>query len=62
VLGPGKLQADLGLKDQALILDLDLLGRDRSLKLLRGMHGEVLRWRWGGVPDGDGPSRGSETW
>jgi hypothetical protein len=45
LLGHGQLQADLGLKDEALVLDLDWLGSDRSLKLLRGTHGEVLLWR-----------------
>ena len=28
-------------------MDLDCLGGDRSLKLLRGTHGDVLRWRGG---------------
>src|SRR5438105_1781726 len=35
------------LKDQALVLDLDLFVSDRSLKLLRGTHGDVLLWRGG---------------
>jgi WD40 repeat protein len=30
-----------------LVLDLDGLGGDRSLKLLRGAHGNGLRWRGG---------------
>ena len=47
LLGHGQFQAELGLKDQALVLDLDWLGGDRSLKLLRGTHGDVLRWRGG---------------
>lgn len=47
VLGHGQFQTDLGLKDQATPLDLDLLGSDRSLKLLRGTHGDVLLWRGG---------------
>jgi hypothetical protein len=37
----------LGLKDQAPVLDLDCLGGDRSLEILRGTHGDVLRWRGG---------------
>jgi hypothetical protein len=45
LLGHGQFQADLGLKDQAPVLDLDLLGGDRSLKLLRDTHGDVLRRR-----------------
>jgi hypothetical protein len=47
LVGHGQFQADLGLKDQALVLDLDSLGSDRSLKSLRGTHGEVLLWRGG---------------
>jgi hypothetical protein len=47
VRGHGQFQAELGLKHQALILDLDCLGGDRSLKLLRGTHGDGLRWRGG---------------
>jgi hypothetical protein len=47
VRGQGKFQADLSLKDQPLILDLDCLGGDRSLKLLRGRHSDALRWRGG---------------
>ena len=37
----------MGLKDQTSVLDLDCLGGDRSLKLLRGMQGDGLRWRGG---------------
>jgi hypothetical protein len=47
VRGHGQFQAELGMKDQALILDLDCLGGDRSLKPVRGTHGDGLRWRGG---------------
>jgi hypothetical protein len=47
VRGQGQFQADLSLKDEALVLALDLGVGDRSLKLLRGTHGDVLRWRGG---------------
>jgi hypothetical protein len=43
--GQGQFQADLGLKDEALVLDLDGLSGDCSLKLLGSTHGDVLRWR-----------------
>jgi hypothetical protein len=46
--GHGQFQADLSLKDEALVLDLDCLGGDCSLKLLGSTHGDVLRW-CGGV-------------
>ncbi|HMB08941.1 MAG TPA: hypothetical protein VKP69_35085 [Isosphaeraceae bacterium] len=45
--GHGQFQAELSLKDQAIVLDLDSLCSDRSLKLLRSTHGDVLRWRGG---------------
>jgi hypothetical protein len=47
LLGQGQFEADLGLKDQAPVLDLDGLGGDRSLELQRGTHGDGLRWRGG---------------
>ena len=47
MLGHGQFQAELGLKDQAPVLDLECLVGDRSLELLRGTHGDVLRWRGG---------------
>jgi hypothetical protein len=42
---PSLVLSELGLKDQALLLDLDLLGVDRILKLLRGTQGDDLLWR-----------------
>jgi hypothetical protein len=47
LVGHGQLERELGLKDQALLLDLDLLDVDRSLKLLRGTQGDDLLWRGG---------------
>ncbi|MBV8606308.1 MAG: hypothetical protein JO034_02455 [Singulisphaera sp.] len=45
--GHGQFQAELSLKDETVVLDLDCLFGDRSLKILRGTHGDVLRWRGG---------------
>jgi hypothetical protein len=45
--GHGQFQADLRLKDQALVLNLDVLGGDLSLEFLRGTHGDVRLWRGG---------------
>ena len=47
LLGQGQFQAELGLKDQAFVLDLDGFGGDRRLKVLRGTHGDGLCWRGG---------------
>jgi hypothetical protein len=47
LLGQGPFQAELGPKDQAIILDLDLGGGGRSLKLLRGTPEDALRRRGG---------------
>jgi hypothetical protein len=47
LLGHGQFQSDLGVQGQAVVLDLDVRGGDRSLDLQRGTHGEVLRWRGG---------------
>jgi len=38
LLGQGQFEADLGLKDQSPVLDLDCLGGDRSLKLRGGVR------------------------
>jgi hypothetical protein len=45
VCGPGQFQADVGLMEKALALDLDSDGGDRRLKPLRGTQGDVPRWR-----------------
>jgi hypothetical protein len=42
VLGHGQFQADLGLKKEAIVWELDGLGGDRSLKPLRDTPGDVL--------------------